>query len=926
MLIPSIDILGGRAVQLVGGDPSSIKIDAGDPLAVAERFAILGEIAVIDLDAALARGTNAPVIREIARRFPVRVGGGIRSVDAARQWLDAGAHRVILGTAATPEILSQLPRDRVIAALDARHDEVVVEGWQRATGARILDRIAALRAHAGGFLVTFVEREGRMQGTDLDRAAAIVHAAGDARVTIAGGVTTADEIAALDRLGADAQVGMAIYTGALDPADAFAAVLKPPEERGVHRDRTQRSQSGAAAKETGSPPRSPRSSSAPSAFCLWPTIVCDEAGHALGLVYSSPESLRAAVAERRGVYFSRSRNALWRKGESSGDTQELLRIDVDCDRDALRFTVRQRGRGFCHTGTHTCFGDARGLHALARRLAAPPESRDPASYTSRLLRDPALLASKLREEAAELAEAQAPSDVAHEAADVLYFTLARLAAAGVPLDAVERELDRRALKLSRRPGDAKPETHHRDTESTERGNEQVNQNQTTPGSTASSPSRLSPLCASVVKSDRLLRVIDASAVPALRRSAIDPATLAAASEIVSDVRARGEQAVRAHAERLGDLRPGEPLLIEPAAMRRALDALDRDDRAALERAAERIRAFAEAQRASLHELALAVPGGQAGHWIAPVERAGCYAPGGRFPLPSSVLMTAVTARAAGVREVIVASPRPAPATLAAAAIAGADAVLAVGGAQAIAALAFGCPPLALCDAVVGPGNRWVTAAKQLVAGQVAIDTLAGPSELLIIADDTADPRTVAADLLAQAEHDTDACAVLVTTHPPPPRRRRSRTRRATRLAPHRRHRPRRPRQRLRRRRARPRRRRRPLRPFRPRAPRSHDPRRRRHRPPMHALRRGLHRPRRRRSPRRLRRRPQPHPPHRRRSPLRRGPERPALPPHAHLAPHRRPRRRTPPHPRHRPPRPPRRPRSPRPRRRSPTSPRRGAGM
>ncbi|HRQ74198.1 MAG TPA: histidinol dehydrogenase, partial [Phycisphaerales bacterium] len=770
MLIPSIDILGGRAVQLVGGDPSSIKIDAGDPLAVAERFAVLGEVAVIDLDAALARGSNATVIREIARRFPVRVGGGIRSVDAARQWLDAGAHRVILGTAATPDILSQLPCDRVIAALDARHDEVVVEGWQRATGARILDRIAALRAQAGGFLVTFVEREGRMQGTDLDRAAAIVQAAGDARVTIAGGVTTPDEIAALDRLGADAQVGMAIYTGALDPADAFAAVLRRPEERRVHREETQSPLRDPYGVNPDPALRSLRSPSATSAFVpLWPTIVCDEAGHALGLVYSSPESLRAAVAERRGVYFSRSRNALWRKGESSGDTQELLRIDVDCDRDALRFTVRQRGRGFCHTGTRTCFGDARGLHTLARRLAAPPESRDPASYTSRLLRDPALLASKLREEAAELADARTPDEITHEAADVLYFTLARLAAAGVTLEAVERELDRRALRLSRRPGEAKPDAHHRDTESTERGKEQVNQHQATPSSTASSSSPLIPLCASVVKPDRLLRTVAATEVPALRRSAIDPATLAAASEIVNDVRARAEPALRSHAERLGDLKPGDPLVIDPAAMRRALDVLDRDDRAALERAAERIRAFAHAQRTSLHELALAVPGGQAGHWIAPVERAGCYAPGGRFPLPSSVLMTAVTARAAGVREVIVASPRPAPATLAAAAIAGADALLAVGGAQAIAALAFGCPPLAAlapCDAVVGPGNRWVTAAKQLVAGQVAIDTLAGPSELLIIADDSADPRTVAADLLAQAEHDTDACAVLVTTHPP----------------------------------------------------------------------------------------------------------------------------------------------------------------
>ncbi|HZW08317.1 MAG TPA: histidinol dehydrogenase, partial [Phycisphaerales bacterium] len=472
----------------------------------------------------------------------------------------------------------------------------------------------------------------------------------------------------------------------------------------------------------------------------------------------SPESLRAAVAERRGVYYSRSRQALWRKGESSGDTQDLLRIDIDCDRDALRFTVRQRGRGFCHTGARTCFGDSRGLHALARRLAQPPESRDPASYTSRLLRDPALLASKLREEAAELCDAQAPDDIAHEAADVLYFTLARLAAAGVSLDAVERELDRRALKVSRRPGDAKMQHG----EHGEHAGRNTEANTPAPASTPCPPAP-AVLKRGAAHTNRLLRTVQPSDVPTLRRTAIDPETLTAASAIVGDVRRRGEPAVRFHAERLGDVADGAPLVIDRAELARALDAIDREDRAVLERAAARIRAFADAQRASLLGLVLPIPGGQAGHWIAPVERAGCYAPGGRYPLPSSVLMTAVTARAAGVREVFVASPRPTPITLAASAIAGADALLAVGGAQAIAALAYGCPPLPPCDIVVGPGNRYVTAAKQLVAGHVAIDMLAGPSELLVIADDSADPAVVAADLLAQAEHDTDACAVLVST-------------------------------------------------------------------------------------------------------------------------------------------------------------------
>jgi phosphoribosyl-ATP pyrophosphohydrolase/phosphoribosyl-AMP cyclohydrolase/histidinol dehydrogenase len=126
-------------------------------------------------------------------------------------------------------------------------------------------------------------------------------------------------------------------------------------------------------------------------------------------------------------------------------------------------------------------------------------------------------------------------------------------------------------------------------------------------------------------------------------------------------------------------------------------------------------------------------------------------------------MTAVTARAAGVETVWVASPRPAPVTLAAAWVAGADAVLAVGGAQAIAALAYGAGVVPRCDVVVGPGNRWVTAGKQLVAGQVGIDMLAGPSELVVLADASADARLVAADLLAQAEHDPDAVPALVTT-------------------------------------------------------------------------------------------------------------------------------------------------------------------
>ena len=419
MIIPSIDLMDGHAVQLVGGREKVI--DAGDPRPIAERFARASEIAVIDLDAALGQGSNADVIEELLRIGRCRVGGGIRDVESARRWLDAGAAKVILGTRAVPEILSQLPKERVIAALDAEDSEIVVEGWRTKTGATIEGRMAELRDLVGGFLVTFVEREGRLGGGDLERSELLVKEAGGARVTVAGGVTTADEIAALDRIGADAQVGMALYTERLDLGAAIAAPLTSDRPDG-----------------------------------LWPTVATDEHGVALGLAWSNLESLSEAVRTGRGVYHSRSRG-LWIKGETSGATQDLLRVDLDCDRDAIRFTLRQNDPGFCHLDTRTCWGDDGGITALARLLASRMADAPEGSYTRRLLDDRDLLAAKLAEEAGELAAAETPNQVAHEAADVLYFTLVALAKAGVPLEDVAAELDRRALKVTRRTGDAKEE-------------------------------------------------------------------------------------------------------------------------------------------------------------------------------------------------------------------------------------------------------------------------------------------------------------------------------------------------------------------------------------------------------------------------------------------------------------------------------------
>jgi len=190
---------------------------------------------------------------------------------------------------------------------------------------------------------------------------------------------------------------------------------------------------------------------------LFTTVVCDQYGVCLGLVYSNDVSICAAVFEKKGIYWSRSRGGLWRKGDSSGMHQELLSVDLDCDGDALRFTVIQHGTpaSFCHLMTRTCWGDVHGFQHLQSILQTRLVTALPGSYTQRLFNDEDLLMKKLVEEAQELAEAKTHDEVAGEAADLMYFLMTRCVAAGVSLKDIENKLDARSLKVTRRQGNAK---------------------------------------------------------------------------------------------------------------------------------------------------------------------------------------------------------------------------------------------------------------------------------------------------------------------------------------------------------------------------------------------------------------------------------------------------------------------------------------
>jgi phosphoribosyl-ATP pyrophosphohydrolase len=404
MIVPSIDLMGGRAVQLRQGR-DLLLTDERDPVEIARHFGRFGPVAVVDLDAALGRGENRDVMRACCKVARCRVGGGIRTEDEIRDWIRSGADKVVIGTRADPEFLRSVPSEWIVAALDARGDEVVVEGWTEGTGRGVIEQARALAPYCSELLFTQVQREGMLDGCDLVTATAL-RGAVDLPITVAGGIRSTEEIRRLEELGCNSQLGRAIYEGHIDLVEAWIGQV-------VFDDRG-----------------------------LVPTVVQEaDDGNVLMLAYSNAESLEHALGRGEGWYWSRSRAKLWLKGETSGNTQQLVQAAWDCDRDTLLFRVRRKGPA-CHRGSDTCFGEASqpGLSRLEHTLAERKNASASTSYTRRLLDDPKLLASKLREECEEVVEATERGDLVWESADLLYHLMVRMSAAGIRLEDVEAEL------------------------------------------------------------------------------------------------------------------------------------------------------------------------------------------------------------------------------------------------------------------------------------------------------------------------------------------------------------------------------------------------------------------------------------------------------------------------------------------------------
>ncbi|KAK3996905.1 putative histidine biosynthesis trifunctional protein [Cladorrhinum sp. PSN332] len=496
---------------------------------------------------------------------------------------------------------------------------------------------------------------------------------------------------------------------------------------------------------------------------LIPTVVVDEHNTALGLVYSSEESVGEAIRTQTGVYQSRKRG-LWYKGASSGDTQELVQISLDCDNDALKFVVRQKGR-FCHLEQSGCFGDLKGIKKLEQTLISRKQSAPAGSYTARLFSDEKLLRAKIMEEAEELCDAKNPEEVSFEAADLIYFAMTRAVAAGVTLADIEKSLDAKSFKVKRRTGDAKGKWAEKE------GIKPATNGAPAPASAAKeepTPAASDKITMKALDiSEVSVEQIDAALKRPSQKSA--DAITKIIVPIIDNVRKNGDKAVLEYTHKFEKATSlTSPVLRAP--FPESLMQLPEETIKAIDISFENIKKFHAAQKEEKPLQVETMPGVVCSRFSRPIEAVGLYIPGGTAVLPSTALMLGVPAMVAGCKKIVFASPPRAdgsitPEIVYVAHKVGAESIVLAGGAQAVAAMAYGTESVTKVDKILGPGNQFVTAAKMFVSNDtnagVGIDMPAGPSEVLVIADKDANPAFVTSDLLSQAEHGVDSQVVLI---------------------------------------------------------------------------------------------------------------------------------------------------------------------
>ncbi|CAK7893150.1 hypothetical protein CAAN1_01S13344 [[Candida] anglica] len=491
---------------------------------------------------------------------------------------------------------------------------------------------------------------------------------------------------------------------------------------------------------------------------------------ALGVVYSSVDSIKAAIASGEGVYQSRKRpEELWYKGKTSGATQKLVKLEKDCDSDLVKFIVEPRtGFGFCHLDNNfTCFNDGQlknkgesfgtGLSKLDSTLYERSQSAPEGSYTKRLFDDEKLLIAKLKEELDELIEAgqnsaKDNSEVAWEAADLLYFAMVWCIKHGVRLSDIEKNLDIKSNKVTRRKGDAKPQYVEKKEE------------------VAPAKEIVPDYKMEVIRVDKSAQgeanIKKALTRPVQKTSDIMKLVL----PIIEKVKKEGDSALVELTAKFDGVTLETPILEAP--FPQEWMNISEEMKEAIDLSMSNIEKFHRAQQPAEEVMTVETsPGVFCSRFAKAIENVGLYVPGGTAVLPSTAMMLGVPAKVAGCSNIILASPparstgRLTPEVVYVAHKLGAKCIVMAGGAQAVTAMAYGTESILKCDKILGPGNQFVTAAKMYVQNDTqalcSIDMPAGPSEVLVIADGNADADFVASDLLSQAEHGVDSQVILI---------------------------------------------------------------------------------------------------------------------------------------------------------------------
>jgi phosphoribosyl-ATP pyrophosphohydrolase/phosphoribosyl-AMP cyclohydrolase/histidinol dehydrogenase len=428
--------------------------------------------------------------------------------------------------------------------------------------------------------------------------------------------------------------------------------------------------------------------------------------------------------------------------------------------------------GFCHLPQSTCFGELRGLAKLEKTLVSRKTSAPEGSYTARLFSDEKLLRAKILEEAEELCDAKTKDEVAFEAADLIYFALTKAVSAGVSLADIERNLDAKSVKVKRRQGDAKGQWAAKEgiTNGTSREVKETVKEAASVPKAAEDPAGL--------KNDRITmkRYNAATTSPEDLKAALQRPSqrstemiMGIVNPIIKAVREGGDKALLSYTHKFEKATSlSSPVLKAP--FPQSLMDLPPETIAAIDTSFENIRKFHAAQKEDKPLQVETMPGIICSRFARPIERVGLYVPGGTAVLPSTALMLGVPAMVAGCKTIVLASPPRAdgnitPEIVYVAHKVGAESIVLAGGAQAVAAMAYGTESVSKVDKILGPGNQFVTAAKMYVSNDtnagVSIDMPAGPSEVLVIADKDANPAFVASDLLSQAEHGVDSQVILI---------------------------------------------------------------------------------------------------------------------------------------------------------------------